>query len=532
MSHECGYTGFDVRLDNVTGIRYGSGAQNVNVLTLRADASFGSGHWYEGGGIYRPVQLEHMAPTHITRDGLFVPSEGDGSSIEASAELETTSNIPASATVRFSLFETAGSQTAITTATSAAATVPADGNGTIIARANLKPPAGAVKLWTTKQPNLYSMLAEVMINGAVVDTQQSAVGFRVTTFSGTEGRPPFTLNGEALHFRGFSHHNSIGGLGVAIPERVQLFRIQASRAMGTNMWRMSHNPYDKALYDLLDATGQMCWDENRDYGAKYGSGIYAVAMHDMVKRDRNHASIMMWSFCNEAECAQYDKDYSGLAFRAAAKGVDPTRPVTANGALSQTPTAQLDIQGGSHWGNSSFEKSHSNNNTMPQVLSECCSCNSQREDRSLPSCIGDQNSPGLVPYVTGSLGVWVSGLSERDSVHSPVLIKPLLLPPTSPFHTHTPALMLQTLMDYFGEPKGQPLHAWPHVSCDFGQFDIAGFPKSHAYWYSGTVYTLTYTLSHTLPRRREGFEKSPFTSIPESFWWVLIKVYMSVVLAC
>jgi beta-galactosidase/beta-glucuronidase len=87
--------------------------------------------------------------------------------------------------------------------------------------------------------------------------------------SNTKGAPPFTLNNEPLHFRGFSHHNSIGGLGVAIPERVQLFRVQASRAMGTNIWRMSHNPYDNALYDLLDATGQMCWDENRDYGAKY-----------------------------------------------------------------------------------------------------------------------------------------------------------------------------------------------------------------------------------------------------------------------
>ena len=94
---------------------------------------------------------------------------------------------------------------------------------------------------------------------------------------------------------------------------------QASRALGSNMWRMSHNPYDSALYDLLDATGQMCWDENRDYGAKYGSGAYVVAMHDMVKRDRNHPSVIMWSFCNEAECSQYDSDFSGEAFRAAAK---------------------------------------------------------------------------------------------------------------------------------------------------------------------------------------------------------------------
>jgi hypothetical protein len=145
---------------------------------------------------------------------------------------------------------------------------------------------------------------------------------------------------------------------------------------------------------------------------------------------RSHLERHARSFCNELECSQSDSDYSGLAFRAAAKGVDPTRPVTANGALSQTPTAQLDIQGGSHWGNSSFAKSHANNSTMAQVLSECCSCTSQRTDREMDaSCIGGQNSPGLIPWVTGSLGVW-------------------------------------TLMDYFGEPAGQPLNAWPHVRCD------------------------------------------------------------------
>jgi beta-galactosidase/beta-glucuronidase len=106
MSHECGYTGFDVRLDNATNIRFGPNAQNV--LTLRADASFGSGHWYEGGGIYRPVHLEHVASTHITRNGLFVPPEGDGSSIAASAELETVGKADSKAWVVFSLFELEG----------------------------------------------------------------------------------------------------------------------------------------------------------------------------------------------------------------------------------------------------------------------------------------------------------------------------------------------------------------------------------------------------------------------------------------
>ena len=309
MQHENGYLGFDVRLDNATGIRHGPDAENV--LTLRADASFGSGHWYEGGGIYRPVHLEHVAPTHITRNGLFVPPEGGGTSIAASAELETTAATAQSATVRFSLFELGGG-TAIATVASSATSVPAAGRGTVIASARLKAPAGAIKLWSTKHPQQYSVreqpplltsphsgpgsiavggilstfsdiygtdvvyqnvpqivvvdvpggphpihlaarsaarhspahqywiflsdctqvVAEVIVGGTTVDSVRTTVGFRETTFSGAGGpSPPFTLNDEPMHFRGFSHHNSIGGLGVAIPERVQLFRVQASRAM-------------------------------------------------------------------------------------------------------------------------------------------------------------------------------------------------------------------------------------------------------------------------------------------------------------
>jgi beta-galactosidase/beta-glucuronidase len=75
------------------------------------------------------------------------------------------------------------------------------------------------------------VVAEVIVAGTTVDSVRTTVGFRATTFSGAQGAPPFTLNGEPMHFRGFSHHNSIGGLGVAIPERAQLFRVQASRAM-------------------------------------------------------------------------------------------------------------------------------------------------------------------------------------------------------------------------------------------------------------------------------------------------------------
>merc|ERR1711871_1015155 len=170
------------------------------------------------------------------------------------------------------------------------------------------------------------------------------------------------------------------------------------------------------------------------------------AMRDMVKRDRNHPSIVVWSFCNEYECQQNDPDFSATAYRNAAYSVDGTRPVTANDITYGSP-AFLDVQGGSHSKNDTFAKYHEQYPKKPLVLPECCSCSSQRPDRDLPSCIADENSPGLGQDIAGSLGVW-------------------------------------TLMDYFGEPHGTGVSGWPFVSCDFGQFDIAGFPKPHAYWYN------------------------------------------------
>ena len=444
MSHECGYTGFTVRIDNATKIRFG---QVKNVIAVRTDASFGSGHWYEGGGIYRPVHLVHVpSATHIVHDGLFVTPETNGAAIKTSVELEQILTPLPSANknfilVRFILLSADGQ---VVHATNTTAPFEVKTAGTTYAYAELTP-VKPLTPWSSHNPVLYTVRAEVLKAGeeTILDSLEVEAGFRTTSWA-DQGQ--FTLNNEQFKLRGFSHHNSIGGLGVAIPERIQLFRVQASRALGSNIWRMSHNPYVPALYRLLDITGLVCWDENRDYGAKYMDGAYTVAMRDMVKRDRNHPSIIIWSFCNEYECQQNDPDYSADKYRFAAYSVDGTRPVTANDITYGSPQ-KLDVQGGSHTKNQSLAKYHGQYPSKPLVLSECCSCMSQRPERDLPSCIAQENSPGLLPYVSGSLGVW-------------------------------------TLMDYFGEPHGTGTSAWPYVSSDFGQFDMAGFPKPHAYWYN------------------------------------------------
>ena len=190
MSHECGYTEFDVRLDNATNVRFGDAA---NVLSIRADASFGSGHWsgdalfvilceqtldtalhwlnrkarvwrrylsqcarYEGGGLYRLVQLVHTQSTHIVTDGLYVPP-GPPKNVEVSAELETTAAGGANASVQFSLLSSNG--TAIASVTSNIVLVPGSANNsrtsTAVASATFALSDGAVTLWTIKNPVVF-----------------------------------------------------------------------------------------------------------------------------------------------------------------------------------------------------------------------------------------------------------------------------------------------------------------------------------------------------------------------------------------
>ena len=171
-------------------------------------------------------------------------------------------------------------------------------------------------------------------------------------------------------------------------------------------------------------------------------------MHDMVKRGRNHPGIIVNSLCNEVECNSVKNPQGvnvvGVSMVNFSKALDPTRPTTANSDVNDGLNSIIDVQGFSHAPASKFAQAHQTNPTQPLVLSECCSCTTQRVPRAADyACMTEQNAPGDLPYVSGSLGVW-------------------------------------TLFDYFGEPPG----LWPFVSSSFGQMDLAGFPKNHAYWYT------------------------------------------------
>ena len=484
LRHTAGYLGFDVRLD--AALEFGAHAKNV--LAIRVDASFGSGHWYEGGGLVRKVMLLHTPTTlRFAPDGIFalsnastVPASGRSVVVVPTAEVLADER-GATALVRYSLVDRATGDVVAESSTPATPVPPPSASASPLSSA--RRPAGATlrgaalvvnaaRRWSGRRPSLYTLVASLIdaSTNSTVDSVNITIGLRHIDWAAPGGG--FALNGEPVQLRGFSHHQDFGGVGAAVPDRVNLFRVNALRSVGGNTWRTSHNPYSPVVYDIMDTLGVMCWDENRLFTMRNTGD-----MEGLVRRDRNHASVIIWSACNEVECVTAGAAHgTAKLMRDATKKWDTTRPFSANSWMNGPNNSSvnylapyLDVEGFSHGGigMASAATIHAQNPGKAMVSSECCSCETQRgEDflnasvgisypktlkqaqcmegcmaKSYPYWRGNPMTKPAVGVVAGTLGVW-------------------------------------TLFDYAGEPG-----PWPLVVSSFGQFDLAGFAKSASYWY-------------------------------------------------
>jgi hypothetical protein len=468
--HDSGYTSFTVRLDNVSSLSYGEGGETENVIAVKASsggATAYSGHWYEGGGIYRPAHLVSAIPVHFVPDGVYGasqvigpisdhdpndPMKGEYADVEfnPTAEIINTKGTKIELVVKFDIYDENGQ----TVATVNSQKVSIDAGETIFVNTTI-PRVSKIELWSIARPYLYQMQAclILMIPSSQLppmDNVTHSIGVRHTRWDPNTG---FYLNGKHFTWRGFNNHNDFTGVGVAVPDRVNLFRGQMMRAVGANAWRMSHNPPVPGLLDVLDRIGIVVWDENR----LMGNYTHWMNNHrDMVKRDRNHPSIMVWSLCNEQECVFGFSSIIAGIFKEISKKADPFRPISANqnfnfgNGLSQV----IDIQGVSHRDGDMFDTIHSRMPTKPVIGSECCSCRTQRGED-----IADSSKK--------TLGSFNADCNQNETGYQ--LDRKFVA-----------GCMIWTLFDYFGEPTP---YGWPLVVGSFGSFDVAGFPKPSAYWY-------------------------------------------------
>jgi beta-galactosidase len=426
-----------------------------NCIVARVDASFGDGWFYEGAGIYRHVWLTKTDALHLARSDSWVRSEVSGSAatLTLSATVRNQGTQAERARVAWKIVNSAGETVA--TAEAAEQQVSADGTATYRATANLANPA----LWSVDAPNLYEAHVAVETGGAVRDAERVRFGVRTARFDADHG---FFLNDQSVKIQGTCNHQDHAGVGAALPDRLQYFRMGMLKEMGCNAVRTSHNMPTPEWVEACDRMGVMMMCETRQMSSS-PEGL--AQLETMVKRYRNSPSIVLWSIGNEEGHMQDDMAEEGAKIGATmvrrCHELDPTRVVSAavNGDNKKGVSDAFDIVGFNY--NLQFPDGyHKAHPTRPIYGSETASAISTRGEyttdplRNTLSAY-DVNQPGWGETAED----WWTFYGTRE---------------------WEAGGFAWTGFDYRGEPTP---YGWPSINSQFGIIDMCGFPKDTFYYY-------------------------------------------------
>ena len=434
-----------VYLDVTPFARFGD---HTNVVALRVDADAMEGWWYEGAGLYRHVWLARRAPVSIVTDGVHCDPRRDtgGWRVPVVVSLANITPDDATVTVEATVLDAAGATIATMRADAVVAGL---GTGT----ATLALAVSAPALWSVERPTLYTVRTRVLRDGAVVDERRTPVGFRTIRFDADRG---FFLNDVSVKLKGVCIHQDHAGVGVAVPDALIAWRLERLKAMGCNAIRCSHNAPNAELLDLCDRMGFLVMDENRNFNP---SPDYMEQLEWLVRRDRNHPSVILWSVFNEEPMQGTE---AGVAMvrrmRAAVRRLDDSRPVTAamNGSFHDPANVSqvVDVMGFNYY-QADYDKVHALNPRVPITSSEDTSAFETRGAFATDAVRGVSTSYDTEAASWGDThrGTW-KAVVER------------------PFVAGT---FVWTGFDYHGEPTP---YEWPSIASVFGIMDLCGFPKT------------------------------------------------------
>lgn len=274
--------------------------QGDNVVAVKVDNSKQpNSRWYTGCGIYRHVYLMKSSDIRIEEWGVQALTEvkkGKGK-VSLNTKIENPSGRSRRVIVHQTLWNKAHQ---MVSKASKACQVEANG-ATISQLLNVNKP----QLWSLESPNLYTVTTEIEENGRILDRDTISIGLRNVAFDVKKG---FFLNGKNIKINGVCLHGDLGCLGTAINEDALYRQLLMMKDMGVNAIRCSHNPPAPELLNLCDSMGLLVMDEAFDSWMQgkttYDYSIYFKTwaerdLRDMVLRDRNHPSIILWSIGNE-----------------------------------------------------------------------------------------------------------------------------------------------------------------------------------------------------------------------------------------
>jgi len=428
-----------------------------NYIVARVDASFGDGWFYEGAGIYRHVWLTKTDALHLGKWESVVRTELKGSTATLTLEtvVQNEGLKPESASVEWQIIDAVGKPIPGFSGAGRSNPLQPDESASFTCVMTLPNPT----LWSLDNPYLYTAIVTVKSNGKVRDAEQISFGVRTAVFDADKG---FFLNGKSLKIQGTCNHQDHAGVGAALPDRLQWFRLGVLREMGCNAVRTSHNMPTPELVDACDRMGMMMMCETRQMSS---SPEGMAQLEAMVKRYRNSPSIILWSVGNEENQLQNQMAEQGAKIAATmvrrCHELDPTRVVSAavNGSNEKGVSEAFDIIGFNY--NRAYpDDFHKKYPKRPIYGSETASAISTR---------------GV--YSTDPLRNTLSAYDVNHTAWSE------LAEEWWPFYATREWLaggFAWTGFDYRGEPTP---YGWPSINSQFGIVDMCGFPKDTFYYY-------------------------------------------------
>lgn len=474
--HASGYVPFGY--DITDQLNYGG----ENVVAVRVDASQYEGWWYEGAGIYRHVWLVKTAPIHIAPDGVNIRAQTDGhieietDVIGAGAPLATQANGRNIRYVSHAVIDADGKVIARTTGKPEPASSPLF--HTDRQEIHLNSP----RLWSCDDPYLYTLRSTIYEETTPIDRVETRFGFRSIRWDAQQG---FFLNEKPLKIKGTCNHRDFAGVGAALPDRIHRVRIENLKAMGSNAFRCAHYPHAKELLDACDELGMLVMCENR---VASSAPEHLADFETLIRRDRNHPSVILWSIGNEEHTIQWSKagERIGKTLVDLAHRLDPTRAVTAamhDKGLGEGFANVVDVHGWNYMKVGDIDAHHARRPDQPIVSSEESSVVCTRgeyaddKDRGYVSAYDTR-----VPGWGMTAEKWWTFVSER------------------PWHAGG---FVWTGFDYRGEPIP---YKWPCTTSHFGLMDLCGFPKDLYYYYQSwwQDYDTLHLFPHWNWQGREG----------------------------
>lgn len=465
-----GYVPFEIDISDMANF-----GEIPNVLAVFVDADAWEGWWYEGAGIYRHVWLDVLNPLHIDKNSVYLclreendvytdsesgkeileeasPESAKGKrlwNVEVSLELLNESSREEEVTVQLAL--TAPGETEAVKYIEKKAACPL-GTVRFADRFSIEAPL----IWDIDTPNVYQVEVAAFVNGERIDAVDTVCGFRTVSLDADKG---FFLNHRPLKLLGTCNHQDFGGLGVAVPDNLWEYRIEKLKEMGSNAYRCAHGMPADEFIETCDRMGMLVLDENRNFDSSE-EGLKQLEM--LVKRHRNHPSVIMYSIFNEEplqgtlQGRKMAKRMCRLIHRLAPGSL--TTGAMHGGILTEdNAVSEVDVCG-INYQIDGYDSFHEKYPKIPLVATETTStfgirgCYTTDPDRHEIASYDDDSSD----WGNNVRDTW-KAVMEREFVAG---------------------AFMWTGFDYLGEPTP---HVWPTVSSFFGMLDTCGFPKDGFY---------------------------------------------------